>query len=728
MSSIFSFKKLLLFILLILCCEYCISFFFPPKKLPIEIPLKKSSPIKTPIFRLNNKMHGMSITGVATDASNKILATVSLDKTVRIWDLITGELLKIIRIPIGKAKEGELYTVAISPNQQILACAGWTGYEWDGTFSVYFINLHSDKIAHLVSGLPAAITKIVFSKDGQYLAATLKDGYGIRVYNTYDYSLVAIDDGYNKDCYGVDFDLENRIVTASYDGFIRLYDKEFKLIAKEKAFSELPHSVSFSPDGKKIAVGYKESIRVDILAGHRIFIIRSYLSNLYPLETQGIENGDLSIVHFSKDGKYIYAGGNWQKNSYRYLRRWENKESGSYTNIKTKVTDSISQIINTYNDAIIIASSTPSFQIIGKSKKVGIFKNSIILPNKHLQDNLMISRDGYAVRVWYDKTIKAPLVFSLYDKKLVWDKDAYYKLYSPGIITSQKNFTISNWNDGKVPVLNNKEIILEKGDFSRSISISLDEKLALLGTDNYLYLFDKHVKELWKIPIPASTYSVNISMDKNVVVAALEDGTIRWYRLEDGSELVALLVLKDFRGWVLFSPSGYYDTNDEKAEELLGWVINTGRTNSSYFVPSFILNRYLNSSQVISYIIDHNKTDKEAIFSLDEDFVDVSKLIPELFESIRLGEDAFRDIDDSKEEKPVARVFSTDLTTGNVIIVSAYQDQPFLIGQKLYVMNIESKIYMEVVYSSGKVTKCKLVERNGDITKVRLNTIVLMGK
>ena len=65
-----------------------------------------------------------------------------------------------------------------------------------------------------------------------------------------------------------------------------------------------------------------------------------------------------------------------------------------------------------------------------------------------------------------------------------------------------------------VSVLNNKKITLGKGDFSRSISISFDEKLALLGTDNYLYLFDKNAKEKWKVPIPASIYSVNIAMDK----------------------------------------------------------------------------------------------------------------------------------------------------------------------------------------------------------------------
>lgn len=717
-----------MFVLIVFCFESCISFLFPTKELPVETPKTNHKPDKQPIFRINGEMHNMAITSIATDNLKQTLATASLDKTVRIWDINTGSLTKVIRIPIGKGKEGELYATAISPKQKILACAGWTGYEWDQTFSIYFINLNSNKITHLIPGLPSPVSKLLFSKDGNYLAVALKDGYGLRIYNTKNYSLVAMDEDYNQDIYGIDFDIKNRIVTTCFDGYIRLYDNEFDLIAREKSLSELPFSISFSPDGKRIAVGYKESIRVDILSGNRIFIFRSYLSNLHTLNTDGIENGDLSVVEFSKNGKYLYAGGSWQKKGKNLLRKWELTNQSNYKDIKTKVTDNLTQIINPTKNILILSSDSPSFQII-RSSKSSIIKRSDVLPTKHLKDNLMISRNGHEIKLWYNKSTKTPILFSLYEKKIVWDTNYFFKLFSPGIITSQKVMhQVSNWKDNKTPILKNKKIVLEKGDVSRSISISSDEKLFMIGTDKYLHLFDQNIKLLWKTPIPASTYSVNISMDKKLVVAALSDGTIRWYRLKDGRELVALLVLRDLKSWVLFSPSGYYDTNSETAEEFLSWVINTGRKNSSYTIPSFILNRYLRNPQVISYIIDNLNTDHEAVFELGEDYVDISSLIPELLESIKRGEAAFLDIENSNDQQPVARVFSTDMTTDNIVIVSSNKEQPFEIGQKLYVLNNQVRVYMEVTYSTGRVSKCKLLEEDKDMSKVKLNTIVMMDK
>jgi len=54
-----------------------------------------------PILRLNSQMHTAQIWRISTDAAGKYLLTASADKTAKLWDAASGELLKTFRPPIG---------------------------------------------------------------------------------------------------------------------------------------------------------------------------------------------------------------------------------------------------------------------------------------------------------------------------------------------------------------------------------------------------------------------------------------------------------------------------------------------------------------------------------------------------------------------------------------------------------------------------------------------------
>ena len=56
------------------------------------------------------------------------LVTGSEDKTVRVWDISgRGELLRILRPPVGEGEVGKIYAVALSPDGGTVACGGLTG-------------------------------------------------------------------------------------------------------------------------------------------------------------------------------------------------------------------------------------------------------------------------------------------------------------------------------------------------------------------------------------------------------------------------------------------------------------------------------------------------------------------------------------------------------------------------------------------------------------------------
>ena len=92
-------------------------------------------------------------------------------------------------------------------------------------------------------------------------------------------------------------------------------------------------------------------------------------------------------------------------------------------------------------------------------------------------------------------------------------------------------------------------------------------------------------KERWGIPVPGVAWSVNVAKNGKVVVAALGDGTLRWYRLTDGKELLAFFPHADKKRWVLWTPSGYYDASPG-GEDLIGWHVNHGRDQAADFFPA----------------------------------------------------------------------------------------------------------------------------------------------
>jgi hypothetical protein len=82
--------------------------------------------------------------------------------------------------------------------------------------------------------------------------------------------------------------------------------------------------------------------------------------------------------------------------------------------------------------------------------------------------------------------------------------------------------------------------------------------------------------------MPGVVWAVNTA--SKAVVAALGDGTIRWYRLSDGEEALAFFPHPDRKRWILWTPSGYYDTSPG-GEDFIGWHVNNSADQAADFFP-----------------------------------------------------------------------------------------------------------------------------------------------
>ena len=142
------------------------------------------------------------------------------------------------------------------------------------------------------------------------------------------------------------------------------------------------------------------------------------------------------------------------------------------------------------------------------------------------------------------------------------------------------------------PTLDGKPIKLEQYEISRSLAVHPDSNRFVLGADWWLRAFDAKGQPLWQRAVPGAAWAVNITDDGRLVVAAYDDGTIRWHRMDDGRELLALFVLKDKQNWVAWTPEGFYDATPG-AFGVLQWQVNRGFNAAADTVPVNAIPRLL---------------------------------------------------------------------------------------------------------------------------------------
>jgi WD40 repeat protein len=540
-------------------------------------------------LRIETGMHTALIRRISVDAENRFLVTASEDKTARVWELPSGKLLRVIRPPIGMGNEGKLFGIAISPGGQTIAAGGWTGYEWQKTFSIYLFDRESGMLLHRLTGLPNVVFHLVYSRDGRYLAATLGGANGVRVYQTAGYTLAGEDRDYGGESYGADFDVANRLATISYDGFIRLYEiggnasgeRGLSLVAKQKAEGgSRPYDIKFSADGSRLAVGINDSTEVNVLNGRD-------LSLLYLPDTSGVNKADLSKVAWSADGNLLYAGGRHSdSNNRRFIRAWTNGGRGGYSDILLNAKNTIMHILPLRDGGIIYGAFDPAFGALDAGGGPSLFTASDIADYRALLQDFLISADGETVQFGYELSGESPARFSLAERRLEalpQPATAGAALLQPPI-TEAKGLAITDWETTYEPKLNGQPLKLDHYELSRSLAIAPDASAFLLGAEFYLRLFDPTGKERWQVPVPGIAWSVNISADGRLAVAAYADGTIRWHRMTDGQELLALFPHRDQKRWVVWTPAGYYDASPG-AEDLIGWHVNNGPDQAADFFP-----------------------------------------------------------------------------------------------------------------------------------------------
>ena len=77
-----------------------------------------------PVFVLNAPFHTGFVLHLAVTPDQRQVITAGLDKTIRIWDALTGQLLRRYFLPLRDAGDGRITALSLSPDGERLAVAG----------------------------------------------------------------------------------------------------------------------------------------------------------------------------------------------------------------------------------------------------------------------------------------------------------------------------------------------------------------------------------------------------------------------------------------------------------------------------------------------------------------------------------------------------------------------------------------------------------------------------
>ncbi|MCI0423815.1 MAG: AAA-like domain-containing protein [Acidobacteria bacterium] len=235
--------------------------------------------------RVTLKGHSDEIRTIAFSSDGKRLVTGSSDGTTKFWDVATGKELP------GDIGIDQATSIAFSPNGRQLA----TGSQ-DGVVKIWDLAARKETIS--LEGHTDSVTSMAFSSDGKRLATGSEDGAaklwdvmtGKELYTFGEHANAVTSVAFSPD--------GGRLVTGSQDYTARLWD----IVVGQKLFTLEGHagavtSVAFSHNGTQLATGSSDNtVRLwNVAVGQSLLTIKGHL-------------GAVISVAFFRDDKHLVTG------------------------------------------------------------------------------------------------------------------------------------------------------------------------------------------------------------------------------------------------------------------------------------------------------------------------------------------------------------------------------------------------------------------------------------
>jgi WD40 repeat protein len=452
---------------------------------------------------------------------------------------------------------------------------------------------------------------INFSGDGKYLAIAADDSF---IYSIQENKLFNLKINQTQ-IDGVDYINNNFVFISSKSNKLNFVSFNNQNNSWVNTHSQtLPiakiSNLSFSPDGKKIAVG------LPIQENNR-FAIKVYeIGNSRKLVEYKVESDFAKIKWF--DGETL--GAIFSNNKSENLQVWNLNKPGE-TKKENLGFIPYAGLMNLDDEKLLLITMLGNiFTVSFYDEKVEfIVKNSFWIVNDFDFQDFLFSAEGNSFQKCYitndtpnTETLKVCpnyLLFDIADRSLNYSTIHKNKWEKPLNKSSKFDFSLSKKinelyylkiNDIQTEVsFNDNENF--QNDYKRNFQINGTNNFSLVSNGLQLFLFDSKATKIWGRQLDDIATIYRITQNNRFAVVSFPNGIIKWYRIQDGEEVLSLLLTND-KKWVLWTPSGYYDASIG-GEDLIGWHINNGNTIAPDFFPASKFRNRFYRPDVISKIL-----------------------------------------------------------------------------------------------------------------------------
>jgi WD40 repeat protein len=532
--------------------------------------------------------------------------TVSYDKTVRVWDVASGETVRVFQLPIGPGDEGQLNAAALSPDGKLLAVSGIPFGKGKYGVLIHILALETGRVAQVFKGHKQIVVALAFSPNGKQLASGSNDATA-RIYDLKSGRTDKVLEGHGDRVLGVAWSPDGKsVATSSADKTGRLWSVATgKMTAELRGHAHQVNGVAWAADGKTVATGSAD-------ATIRVWGADGALRNSYAdLGKQEKEKVQVTALAFTRDGRELL-----------------------YTGVGATGRAGL----------LDLATGKPRLRFLEHT-------NTVMHGALSADDKLAVTTggDNHETLIWQteDGTVLQKLVgkgqsvwaagWSADGKTIAWGNTNRAEIHK-NTTPLERSFRLTDLDFGDAPAQGFHRAQLVRGNRSLDMDQSfqmqikegdrvvhtfkpplareavhcftlLDGNRGVVGTAYGIHLVDLASNKLLRTFVGHSGSVLNVapSPDNRYFLSASSDQTLRIWDPNQEQPLLSLF----FAGteWIAWTPEGFYAAS-AFGERLMGWQINNGPDALATVHPAGQFRKSLYQPDVIKLVLQAGSVPK----------------------------------------------------------------------------------------------------------------------